>query len=302
MAIQISSPRPDQPEDSAPGALVQVWSSFSCNNSSSYRLVARFTDAGKAKDAAAELEAFFSEHAKQMDVVMEDGDFPDENPEAAQELAKKYGFAWKDVLTWGDEMLEGDEPRIATEDQVLVLYHTYCGGFGDGIPLYLKAKGAAEVEKEERDPPTASIVFRYAGGNDALDADLTMLFEQIDEESREVEPLKTPWKTRWESYGRAAFFRDPKTVGLWIPIAPTDLAAMKAWLAERGIDSPSIRLCEYGDEAKFVAIAKARCSACAGPLEYLDPRVHTIESEQLACAKCGGMFDLATLAAPAPTA
>jgi hypothetical protein len=34
---------------------IQVWNSFSCNNSSSYRLVARFTDAGKAKDAAAEL-------------------------------------------------------------------------------------------------------------------------------------------------------------------------------------------------------------------------------------------------------
>lgn len=46
----------------------------------------------------------------------------------------------------------------------------------------------------------------------------------------------------------SSFFRDPKTVGLYFPIAPTDIPAMKQWLADRGIEGASIRLCEYGDE------------------------------------------------------
>lgn len=57
------------------------------------------------------------------------------------------------------------------------------------------------------------------------------------------------------------------------------------------------RLCEYGDEKKLAAIASARCTACSGALEYLDPRVHGIEAEQLACAACGGMFDVAGIVA-----
>ena len=31
--------------------------------------------------------------------------------------------------------------------------------------------------------------------------------------------------------------------------------------------------------------------------EYLDPRVHGIAIEQLACTACGGMFDVATVVA-----
>jgi hypothetical protein len=233
-----------------------------------------------------------------MDAVMEEGDFPEENPEAAQALAQKYGFNWSDVLTWGDEMLEGDEPSIAAESGVLVVYHTYCGGFGD-VPAFLKAAGADTVEDESRSPPTVSVLFRRdAGKNAELEADLDMLFDQIDEEAREVEPLKTPWTTRWESYGRAAFFRDAKTVGLYFPIAPTDLPAFKKWMTERGVEGASMRLCEYADEAKFVAIAGAKCTSCGGGLEYVDPRLHEIDSEQLACRGCGGMFEVGTFMSP----
>jgi len=273
---------------------IKIWQSYSCNNSSSYRLVARFADPNVARETATELAAFFSAHAKQMDVLTEDGDFPEENPAAAQDLAKQYGFSWNEVLSWGDEMLEGDEPSIGTEDKTLVVYHTYCGGFGEAIPAYLKARGAAEVEPEDRHPPTASVLFE-APASAALDEDLASMFSQIaDRPEREVEPLKTPWETRWESYGRAAFFRDPKTVGMWFPIAPTDLPAFKAWLAEHGVQKASVRLCEYDDEKKFVAIAGAKCSACDGTLQYLDPRLHDIDSEQLACLGCGGMYDLTT--------
>lgn len=279
---------------------IRVWRSFSCNNSSSYRLIARFRDPAVAAEAAEELRAFFEAHAQEMDAVMEQGDFPDENPETARALAAKYGFSWGDVLTWGDEMLAGDEPSIATEDGVLVVYHTYCGGFGDGIPAYLRARGA-EVGEEDRSPPTVSVLFSSTPGADPeLDAQLAEMFAQIDGESRDVEPFEAPWKTRWKSYGTAAFFRDAKTVGLYFPIAPTDLPAFREWLAAHGIERPSIRLCELADEARFVTIAAARCTACHGPLEYLDPRIHDIEHPQLACrTPCGALYELAAFATPA---
>jgi hypothetical protein len=273
---------------------IHIWQSFSCNNSSSYRLVARFADATEARDVARELGAFFAAHAQEMDAAMEAGDFPDESPASAQALATKYGFAWKEVLAWGDEGLAGDEPSIAAEGEVLVAYHTYCGGFGDAIPTYLKKRGAT-VEPQTRSAPPASILFALPAPSKELDRELAEMFAQIDgQEERLVEPFQTPWKTRWECYGTAAFFRDAKTVGLYFPIAPTDLPACKAWLASHGIDKPSIRLCEYDDEDKFVAIAAARCTSCDGALEYLDQRLHDIDSEQLACHGCGGLYDLAT--------
>ena len=91
-------------------------------------------------------------------------------------------------------------------------------------------------------------------------------------------------------------------MGLHFPIAPTDLPAFKGWLAEHGIEKASIRLCEYADVDKFGVIAKARCTACDGALEYLDPRLHDIDTEQLACRGCGGLYDLSTFVAAAKKA
>lgn len=271
---------------------IRIWQSFSCNNSSSYRLVARFADAAAARDTALELAAFFKTHAKELDDVLETtGQFPSTSPPTALALAKQYGFSWgKYPLSWGDEGLQGDEPSIAAEGEVLVVYHTYCGGYGDGIPGYLKARGA-KLEKEVSDTPPVSILFPYTSSK-KLDTDLKAMFSQVSDEMREVEPFKTPWKTRWESYGRAAFFNDGKTVGMFFPIAPTDLPAFKQWVADRGIANASIRMCEYADEDKFYAIAHAKCSACNGALQFWSPRLQDIESEQLACTGCGGMYDM----------
>jgi hypothetical protein len=281
---------------------IRVWKSFSCNNSSSYRLVARFADPAVARDVATELSAFFTTHAQQMDALMEDGDLPEEPTAAASELATKYGFEWKELLTWGDEMLAGDEPSVMAEGDTLVVYHTYCGGFGDDVPKYLQARGAREVHKEDRSSPKVSVLFRLPEGvNAALQEDLDKLFEQIpdDEQPFDAEPFTAPWPLERECYGSASFFRDAKTVGLYFPIDPRDLSGLKTWLAARGIENPSIRLCEGADEKRFAAIAAARCSACKGPLEYLDPRVHGIEKEHLACAACGGMFEVKTFLEPA---
>ncbi|MEO8705555.1 MAG: hypothetical protein ABI867_36330 [Kofleriaceae bacterium] len=277
---------------------IKVWQSFSCNNSSSARLVARFADAATAAETAAELRAFFTQHAQEMDATMETGDFPDENPAAAQALAKQYGFQWVDVLTWGDEMLGGDEPMVETVNEVLVAYHTYCGGgFGD-VPKYLQARGGTVIDEGDRGAPSMSVLFAAVpGANPELEADLAMLFGQVSEESREVEPLKTPWPANGECNGTAAFFRDSKSVGLYFPIEPDDYTSVKTWLTKHGITKSSMQVCEDADEAAFVAISAATCSACGNKLDYLDPRIHDIESPQLVCTPCGGLYELATFLA-----
>lgn len=273
---------------------IKIWNSYSCNNSSSYRLVARFADAAAAKDAAAELVDFLLVHAKEMDEVMADGDFPSEPPPAARAFAKKYGLTWgRRPLTWGDEMLGGDEPSVLTEGEVLVVYHDYCGGFGDGIPGFLKARGATRVDDEDTGTPHVSVLFPYRQ-SEALDADLAQLFEQVDDEIRDVEPLKTPWEGR-EAYGRGAFFNDGATVGLYLPILPDDVPALRGWLASHGIERLSMRICEDADEDKFFAMANARCISCHAKLEYWSPRLQDIDHEQVACRGCGGMYEMATI-------
>lgn len=275
---------------------IKIWKSFSCNNSSSYHLVARFGDPKAASETATELAAFFKTHAEQMDQVMEANDYewPDDPPPAAQALGEKYGFQWKEILGWGDEGLVGDEPHVIAEDGVLALYHDYCGGFGKEIAAYLKARGAVAVDKEDTGPLTLSVLFRYPGGNRNLDKALAALFAQIEGESRRVDPLKTPWENVRDSYGSAAFYRDRRTVAMVIPTDPRALPELRSWLAKHGIGSPSLRIGELGDEAKFAAIAGAKCTACDGALELWHPRLDDIHHEQVACVACGGMYDVTT--------
>ncbi len=280
---------------------IKIWQSYSCNNSSSFRLVARFADKAAAKSAAKDLDAFFKAHAVEMDAVMEANDYtwPSKWPCSAVEFAKENKFSWgRHVLGWGDEGLTGDEPEIAIEDDVLLVYHSYCGGFGAGVPAYLKARGARKVEREDTDGPIVTVMFAYAGGNKKLDGDLKKLFAQVSEESREIEPLVTPWKGR-DHYGTAAFYRDAHTVAMVFPTEPADLLKIRGWLTKHGITKPSIRLCEYADEEKLVAIAGAKCEACNAALELWHPRLRDVETEQMACLSCGGLYEISTFVAAA---
>jgi hypothetical protein len=288
---------------------IKIWQSYSCNNSSSYRLVARFADHATAQAAATDLDTFFKAYAIEMDALVEANDYtwPDKWPPGAVEFAKKHGFAWgRDILGWGDTGLTEDEPEIAVEDEVLLVFHSYCGGgFGKGVPAYLEVRGATEVERETSGAPVITILFPYAGGNKTLDRELKELFAQIDPEDgeeagsgRDIDDLKTPWKGR-DGYGTAAVYRDAKTVGMVLPFEPRDLPNLRAWLTKRGITKPSIRLCEYADEEKLAAIAGAKCEACAGALELWHPRLRDVETEQMACISCGGMYEIATFVAAA---
>lgn len=56
------------------------------------------------------------------------------------------------------------------------------------------------------------------------------------------------------------------------------------------------------DPAKLALIVGATCEACGARLTHVDRETYQIESEQLACEKCGGMYELSTLAKPAPKA
>lgn len=278
---------------------IQVFRSFSCNNSSSFRLVARFSDPARAAEVKAELDEFLSAHARQMDSAIEENDeYPEGPVQVDLDLAAKHGFEWSDMLGWGDDLQEGDEPSVTVEGETLILYHTYCSGFGPDLPKYLVKRGA-RLEPEESTRPTLSALFRLPEGGAPLREELTKCFSAIDPKGN-VDSFKAPWADD-SVWGPAAFFCDGKTLGFYVPVDPTEIVDLRRWLSERGVDRVAIRICEPSDRVKLTALGHAKCSACGGSLEYLDPVVHDIEREHVACAACGGMFDVETILGEART-
>ena len=130
------------------------------------------------------------------------------------------------------------------------------------------------------------------GADPQLDEELAALLEQLVPDPKRGLTIETPIKLH--GYGRVAWFRDAGTVGIWLPIDPFDVANVKSWLAKHRVEPVVIQLSAPDDEKLFGALATARCTACAGKLEYLDPRLHDIESPQLVCRPCGGFYDVAT--------
>jgi hypothetical protein len=281
---------------------VRVWQAYSCNNSSNYRLIARFADAETAKDVARELTAFLSAHATELD---DRGDYSEEPSQAQRDLAAKYGFAVSEPMHWGDDVLGGNEPDVIVHDKVLIVHHNYCGGgFGEGIPAYLAARGA-RTEPESSSDLSVAVLFRYTpGANPQLDTELAEMFSELElgnpNEYGEVsvDRVRGAWAGDYESYGNIAFFRDRGAVGLAFPLDPRDLENVTAWLAERGVENPSLQIDVPGVSRTFAAIARARCKSCDGRLDYLDPRIHDIEARQFVCKPCGGLYELAVFLPP----
>lgn len=278
---------------------IRIWQSYSCNNSSSYRMVARFADAATAAAIVPELEEFFKAHANEIDAR---GQYSDDPTAVSRAVADKYGFDWDDLLYWGTGPLIDDTPELFVEGRFLIVQHTYCGGgFGVGFPDYLRARGA-EVDHETETDITMSLLFRSTPGqNDKLDVELAAMFAQLehnDGDDYSVYPLRAPWKMSDEAHGQFSYFRDAGTVGLHFPTSPRDIDEIKRWLTDHGIDKPVIRIAERDDLIDFVAIRDAKCTACSGPLEYLDPALHDIETRQLVCRPCGGFYELSTFVPP----
>lgn len=276
--------------------MIRIWQSYSCNNSSSYRLVARFTDGAAAKAASSVLAEFFAAHAKEVDARERYHRGPSDVQRA---FASKYGFAWNEIIMWGDEGMVGDEPELIVHDDTLVVFHYYCGGgLGDGVPSFL-AKQGAEVGSSERGDLDVTVVFQRPT-SPALDEQLDAMAATVEEwdddpESNElpwIEPVPVPWETKRESYGHVALYRDAATVGLVVAIDPRDLSLIGEYLTSHGVTNYAIAIDREADGKRFRAISRARCKSCEGTLEYLDPRIHDIETPQLVCRPCGGFYEL----------
>lgn len=234
--------------------MIRIWRSYACNNSSSFRLIALFETPALAAEVTGELRAFLRVQAEQVDATLLDDDTV---PSPAQlELAKRYGFEPRGQLQWGGGRLTGDEPILICEGDTVVVQHDYCDGFQELLG-YFAARGAATDHE-------------YGS-----QIELSMLFTAAPD-------LEMPWP---------AVFRDASTVGAYLTIEPKSFATLKTWFAERGI-APVIQIADASVRALFARIARARCTACGGGLEYLDPRLHDIETPQLVCKPCGGLYDL----------
>jgi len=258
--------------------VIKVWQSFSCNNSSSYRLVARFADAATAKETAAELAEFFEAQENTGSHRYQDA--------ALTVLARNYGFDWQDG--GAGEM----GPQVFVEGEALIVHYDYGLGLGPGVPAYLADRGATRIDKASATDPHLSVLFHAVPGVDPrLDHDLASVFAQAVDDMRVAAPFKAPW-VKYPAYGSTALFRDAGSVGMYFPIDPNDIAAFKTWLAGHGIERALIQIEEPVDELLFLALAAARCTACEGVLEYLDPRLHDIETPQLVCKPCGGLYEL----------
>jgi len=257
--------------------MIRRWQQYSCNNSSAYRLVARFADATQAATAAAALTATFREEHSQRT-----------NLEA---LARTYGFAWEDD-GWGSEQ---DGPHVVTDHATLIVFHDYCVGLGPGVPAFLAEHGG-QVGKEDWAALHVSVLFAPSP-DPRLDGELAAIFAQQTAQRSDA-PLAAPWVTA-AARGVIACYRDAGVVGMFLPSHARDLAGLRGWLGERGIERCVLQIETYEDRDLFVALAAARCTACGGGLEYLDPRLHDIETPQLVCRPCGGLYEVATFLEPA---
>jgi hypothetical protein len=255
--------------------MIKIWRSFSCNNSTSSRLIGRFTDPALAQATRGELATLFA-------------DLEDRNNSALQAMARIYGFDWADG-GYGET-----GPQVFVDEAVLIVHLDYGLGLGPGVPAYLGERGA-QVEPESSADIQVSLLFRAAPGVDPrLDEELAVIATQLaDRPNGVVDAFRAPW-VREQAGGKLAYFRDAGTVGLFFPIAASDLVQLRAWLAAHAIENPVVRIEELADQALFDALAAARCAACDGALEYLDPRLHDIDSAQLVCRPCGGLYELST--------
>jgi len=284
--------------------VIKVWRSFSCNNSSSFRLVARFADEAGATNAKTELDAFLAEATPLAQRRPRRGlttatSFP--ATAAMDALAAEHGFDWTELVVEG---VYEDDLIVVTEGATLVAFHPYTLGLGPALPAYFRAKGAT-VEGTSRSYPTVSVICELPSPLTELSAmmkrELTALFAQAGEHERIREwPIQPPWALRRQPDAistQAAFFCDDVRLGFYVPIDPEHLGALREYLASSGITDPTIRLCAYADRDHFRVLSKAVCSHCGAKLLFLDKHDHAIESDQLACSSCGGMFDFATFEA-----
>lgn len=281
---------------------IRVFGSFSCNNSTSFRIIARFESEGAAEAVANELESFFLEarplaarrKRRQTTPLTTSSSFP--ITEAIDALAAEHGFDWSGMLSAYDD----DDLELVTEGKTLLLYHHYCLGLGSDLPAYLIARGGQGVHTRSGDPPVA-VFFRRTESTDASFVERFAAF--FDELARvpagNERKLGQPWVERkpgqpiyWGSSAAAAYFDDGRTVGFTLTLTASQIIALKEHLQAEAVEGLTIRIAEGGDLDRIRALQDARCAHCGHALLYVDRNEHDLLRDQLACESCGGMFEL----------
>lgn len=236
---------------------VQVWNSFSCNNSSDYRLVARFADAGVAAKMGTKLREFFVRYGNEWDTYCEEHDYsiPEDAPlPSAAALAKELGFSWNasDILSWGDEGLRDNEPDVAVIGTTLAVFHDYCGGFTDNIVQAL-ARAGATVEPEARRPPDLSVRFLLPDGEpgEQMATALATFLGQKATKEYMSDFSAAPWgdSRLMGSPEDIFYYRDGQRFGFKMPLVPAALDDVKRYLA--GMRELDLRLCDAMELASF---------------------------------------------------
>ena len=280
---------------------VRVWQSFSCNNSGSYYLVARFDSATDAETSATEIRNFLETHAKQKDSLIDEDDGDWEDPSVIQnETAEKYGFSWEDEMVhWGDDALEGDEPIVSSSGDKLVVYHSYCGGL-DFLDPYVKALGGKDVVSEDGEP-ALSVMLTFAGdekgtgARDSLDAFFGQGITQKELDEWDTSlfgggrmPYGSPDEvTYWSTANHAGFHFD---------LDASILPGLRKFLDGAGVTDYQMRINDRSIPEKLeILSATKRCPECRSrKIEYV-PATDSVHADQVSCDACGGMFDLPTL-------
>ena len=245
------------------------WNSYSCNNSSDYRLIAQFDTPKRAQAMRNELEAFFSEHAQQYDEASDEPDFdwPGGPTPAALALGEKYGHKWKEFLIWGDDCLEGDEPQVAVLDRTLVLFHSYCGGFGSDLHRVLQKAGAQLPKDSGSGPPViaAELTFADTKKGRALEQELVEFFEQ-----RKTLEYMSDWKSpswmRNDCPGRlddVTFWAADGRCGFTLPVEALDIESLQRHLEKNDARDLSLRIAMKADVAANRKLEKKHEQAAA---------------------------------------
>jgi len=237
---------------------VQIWNSFSCNNSSDYRLVAWFEDPAVATRVGRELREFFVAYGEEFDRVCEENDYtiPETPMPTAEALAAKYGFEWNagDILAWGDEGLTGNAPDVEVVGATLAIYHDYCGGFTDNIRRALAAAGA-EVEEELRCPPDLSVRFVLppAEAGEKMATELATFLNQSSVKEYLHDFDAPPWGSARLTGDASAvrWYRDGSRFGFKMPFPPAGLDDLKVYLARSEVTELDMRLCDPQELAWF---------------------------------------------------
>lgn len=263
--------------------LVQRWNSFSCNNSSSHYLVARFTTKAIAAEVSTELREFLSAHA---------GD-NDELSLAMVELAIKHDFEWGvgNTLVWGDDWEEGDwlSLQVDLHDDRVLLYHSYCLGL-DGISPYIEARGG-EVCHGWGEPELA-VLFQLSDDalGRAVQGELDAFFS--------AEPTKQegPWGSGLSYSPNRFWWCDERTGGFCAQFSLEQMDELKLYLEGPAFTDYRLVLGDSPLKDKLRIMSDCpQCPACDGLLRLIEADL-MLPADQAACSSCGGMFELASLA------